>query len=52
MFPVEYLHSLNLASPPQSKLKLKVRAPVILLRNLYTKEGLCNGTRMKITRMQ
>ena len=52
MFPVEYLQSLNLASLPPSKLKLKVGAPVILLRNLYPKEGLCNGTRMTITRMQ
>ena len=52
MFPVEYLQSLNLASLPPSKLKLKVGAPVILLRNLYPKEGLCNGTRMTVTRMQ
>ena len=44
MFPVEYLQSLNLASLPPSKLKLKVGAPVILLRNLYPKDGLCNGT--------
>ena len=49
--PAEYLQSLNLASLPPSKLKLKVGAPVILLRNLYPKEGLCNGTRMTVTRM-
>ena len=52
MFSVEYLQSLNLASLPPSKRKLKVCAPVILLRNLYPKERLCNGTRMTITRMQ
>jgi len=50
--PVEYLQSLNLASLPPSKLQLKVGAPVILLRNLYPKEGLCNGTRMTVTHMQ
>ena len=52
MFPVEYLQSPNLVSLLPSKLKLKVGAPVILLRNLYPKEGLCNGTRMTITRME
>ena len=52
MFPVEYLQSLNLASLPPSKLKLKVGPLVILLHNLYSEEGLCNGTRMTVTRMQ
>ena len=33
--PVEYLQSLNPASISHSKLKLKIGAPVILLRNLY-----------------
>ena len=50
--PVEYLQSLNLASLPPSKLCLKIGAPIILLRNLYPKEGLCNGTRMTILRME
>ena len=50
--PTEYLQSLNLASLPPSKLCLKIGAPVILLRNLYPKEGLCNGTRMTVTRME
>ena len=50
--PVEYLQSLNPASLPPSKLKLKIGVPVILLCNLYPKGGLCNGTRMTITRME
>ena len=41
----------NPSSLPPSKLSLKVGAPVILLRNLYPKEGLCNGTRIVITRL-
>jgi len=49
--PVLYHHSLNLASLPQSKVELKVYDLVILLRNLYPNEGLCNGTRMRVTRM-
>jgi hypothetical protein len=40
--PVEHLQDINLPSLPPSKLDLKVRVPVILLRNLCPKEGLCN----------
>ena len=47
--PAEYLQSLDIAGLPPSKLCLKVRAPVILLRNLYPQRGLCNGTRMTVT---
>ena len=49
--PPELLRILNPSSLPPLKLSLKVGAPVILLRNLYPKEGLCNGTRMVITRL-
>lgn len=49
---VEYLLSLIPASLLPSKLKLKVGALVILLRNLYPKDGLCNGTQMTVIRMQ
>jgi len=45
----ELLQTFNPPSLPPSKLRLKVGAPVILLRNLYPKEGLCNGTRMVVT---
>jgi ATP-dependent DNA helicase PIF1 len=34
------------------KLRLKVGVSVILLRNLDQKIGLCNGTRLIITRMR
>ena len=44
MFPVVYLLSRNLALLPPSSLKLKVGPQVILLRNIYSKDGLCNGT--------
>ncbi|KAH0611538.1 uncharacterized protein H6S33_010803 [Morchella sextelata] len=49
--PAEYLQNLNPASLPPSQLKLKIGAPILLLRNLYPKQGLCNGTRLTVTRL-
>jgi hypothetical protein len=46
----EFLHSLNAASLPRVRLDLRLRAPVILLRNLDPIQGLCNGTRLTVTR--
>ena len=50
--PPELLQSFNPSSLPPSRLKLKIGAPVILIRNLYPKHGLCNGTRMVVTKMR
>jgi len=47
----EYLNTINLSSLPPHELKLKVGAPVILLRNLSPSTGLCNGTRLKVIRI-
>ena len=49
--PIEYLQSINHPSLPPSKLILKLGAPVILLRNINPREGLCNGTRMTIIQL-
>ena len=49
--PAEYLQSIQHAALPPSQLCLKLGAPVILIRNLNPKEGLCNGTRMVVTRL-
>lgn len=50
--PVEHLQSIDLPSLPPSKLTLKVGVPVMLLRNLCAKEGLCNGSRIVITSLR
>lgn len=50
--PVEFLRSQNPSSLPPAQLKLKIGAPIMLLRNLFPKEGLCNGTRMIITNLR
>ena len=47
-FAVAYLQCISLASISPSCLRLKIGAPIILLRNLSLREGLCNGTRMRL----
>lgn len=49
-FPPEYLNSLALAGVPNHELKLKVGVVVMLIRNLNQTLGLCNGTRMIVTK--
>ena len=51
MYPAEYLNSINVSGLPLSKLSLKVGCPVMVLRNLNSQEGVCNGTRGIVTRM-
>ncbi|XP_074283444.1 uncharacterized protein LOC141607992 [Silene latifolia] len=50
-YPTEYLNSLVLQGLPRHELKLKIGMPVILLRNISPARGLCNGTRLIITRL-
>ena len=49
--PAEVLQAFEPPSLPPSRLLLKVGAPIMLLRNLYPKEGLCNGTRLTVSRI-
>ena len=42
--PMEFLHSLNPSGLPLAHLRLKTGCPIILLHNIDTKCGLCNGT--------
>ncbi|KAL7155177.1 hypothetical protein ABFS83_03G058200 [Erythranthe nasuta] len=47
----EFLNSLTSSGIPNHKLKLKKGVPVMLLRNIDQSSGLCNGTRLSITRL-
>ncbi|XP_058211601.1 uncharacterized protein LOC131323775 [Rhododendron vialii] len=49
-YPNEYLSSLNPSGLPPFKLDLKVGCPIMLLRNIALKAGLCNGTRLMIVK--
>lgn len=51
LYTTEYLNELKCSGLPNHRLDLKKNVPVILLRNLNQKEGLCNGTRMMISRL-
>lgn len=46
--PKEILHSFNPPGFPEHLLALKKNIPCMLLRNLATAKGLCNGTRLLI----
>ncbi|XP_017217100.2 uncharacterized protein LOC108194658 [Daucus carota subsp. sativus] len=49
-FPAEYLNSLHTPGLPLHELKLKEGVIVMLMRNLNQTLGLCNGTRLIITK--
>lgn len=49
--PAEVLRSIEESGHPPGELNLKIGCPIILLRNLSPSCGLCNGTRLIVTRM-
>ena len=46
LYQQEYLNSLSPGGMPPHLLKIKKGAPLMLLRNIDPKAGLCNGTRL------
>ena len=47
-FPIEFINSVTPSGMPRHKLQLKTNAIIMLLRNLDIKQGLCNGTRLRV----
>ncbi|XP_050887928.1 uncharacterized protein LOC127093069 [Lathyrus oleraceus] len=47
----EFLSKLRTSGIPNHKIKLKVGTPIMLMRNLDQVDGLCNGTRLIVTRL-
>ncbi|XP_019101905.1 PREDICTED: uncharacterized protein LOC104699074 [Camelina sativa] len=52
LYPPEVLNSIKASGLPDFKLRLKVGAPVMLLKDLNPYDGLCKGTRLQITRLE
>ncbi|XP_076912145.1 uncharacterized protein LOC143570361 [Bidens hawaiensis] len=48
LYSTEILNGLKISGLPNHKLMLKVGVPVMLLRNIDQKKGLCNGTRLQV----
>jgi hypothetical protein len=48
LYPTEFLNTIDMASLPLHRLRLKIVCVLILLRNLKTTMGLCNGTRLRV----
>jgi hypothetical protein len=51
LYPTEFLNSLKFSGMAHHRLELKVGVPIMLLRNLNQARGLCNGTRLIVTRL-
>ncbi|KEH34930.1 PIF1-like helicase [Medicago truncatula] len=47
----EFLNTINSSGLPNHKITLKVGVTIMLLRNLDITVGLCNGTRLIVTKM-
>lgn len=47
----EFLNGIKCSGVPNHEIKLKVGTPVMLLRNIDHSLGLCNGTRLVITKL-
>jgi hypothetical protein len=49
---IEFLRAQNPSGLPPARLELKIGAPIICLRNLFSREGLYNDTRMIISKLR
>ena len=48
LYPSEFLNSLSISGLPPHIIKLKIGAPIMLLRNMDHRNGHCNGTRYTV----
>lgn len=51
LYPTEFLNTLQINGMPDHHLQLKIGVPMMLLRNISPSKGLCNGTRLIVTKL-
>ncbi|AES61270.2 PIF1-like helicase [Medicago truncatula] len=51
LFTTEFLNGIKSSETPNHRLKLRMRCPVMLMRNINQANGLCNGTRLAVTHL-
>ncbi|GKA64671.1 ATP-dependent DNA helicase PIF1-like protein [Tanacetum coccineum] len=51
IFSPEFINGLKFSGVPNHRLALKVGVPVMLLRNIDQPNGLCNGTRLQVLKL-
>ena len=49
-YPVEYLNQINCSGFPLAKLEVKKGCPIMILKNLDARHGVCNGSRGILTK--
>ena len=52
LYPVEFLNTLEFPGIPNHKIELKEGVPIMLLRNVNQKLGMCDGTRLIVTHLR
>ncbi|XP_076931460.1 uncharacterized protein LOC143596616 [Bidens hawaiensis] len=48
LYSPDFLNGIKMSGMPNHRLLLKVEVPIMLLRNINKKKGLCNGTRLQV----
>ena len=51
MYTTDFLNTIKMSGLPHHKIVLKIGTPVMCLRNIDQRGGLCNGTRLQVVRM-
>ncbi|XP_076905182.1 uncharacterized protein LOC143560871 [Bidens hawaiensis] len=52
LYSPDFLNGIKMSGLPNHRLVLKVSVPIMLLRNINQKKGLCNGTRLQIVSLR
>ena len=51
LYTPDFLNSIKIPGLPNHNLRLRIGAPVMCMRNIDQRAGLCNGTRLQVQRM-